>query len=278
MSGSPRPDHGTPRRGGRTAANDLRRLEWSVRYFIVLGIVGVVIGTVVVRDWRVVLVAAAFIACAVGMRRPLARSHLGAVPREATIAHLASRGWTDATDRLLRGVEGPLPRIVAEHLHVDPGARGAAWIAAGSAAFTGAEPSTTHAAAMRVDLLPGPVTVAESWTATSAARHQVTGRVTAVTLEPRVAAWTTVPARIDAELRPPDEHALGRPELAGAWRVHVDGRTLMVVPAEGSGEGSGKPPTLRDVADGITDAIVAAYAAVTSAPGNDGSDDRDTPS
>lgn len=139
------------------------------------------------------------------------RTHTQAPPSEQTLAALQPSGWKDATQMVRTAPPGAFPAAVMRY--VDPGLE----FSNGTVQrLAGIDPSGIQVAAERPGL-GAPVLVAEAWQVRS--QHSRGDEVIGGDVEPRVVAWTALPADIGTVTIRPDN---ARMKLASLSRVATD--------------------------------------------------------
>lgn len=215
-----------------SAAGNRQHGLWLPLVFVVPGVIALLVGVVTLQPFLIVWGLGFGGGGAVFLVAGL-RSHKQAVPSEVTAAALASAGWQDATPAVRDDPVRLLPDPVRDHLRLgDPGDTAVARLA-------GIHAHQPQAAAIHRGLWHDPVMVAESWIVT--ATHSTNDRVTGGNIEPRVVAWTYLPAAVGNVTIRPDNARMKLADLTGVaadhtvdwdavdttWHLHGDDEALL---------------------------------------------------
>ena len=215
-----------------SAAGNRQHGLWFPLLFVVPGVIGLLVGVVILQPFLIVWGLAFGGGGAVFLVAAL-RSHEQAVPSEVTAAALGSAGWQDATSAVRDDPGRLMPAPVRVHLRLrDPGNTAVARLA-------GIHARQPQAAGIHRGLWHEPVMVAESWVVT--ATHSTNDRVTGGNIEPRVVAWTSLPAAVGNVTIRPDNARMKLADLTGVatdhtvdwdavdttWHLHGDDEALL---------------------------------------------------
>lgn len=216
---------------GPEPAKNLRHGWWFQAVFIAVGALVMALAAAD-GDLGAVATGGVFVAAGTVMAVMGRRSHDQATPTEDTVASLVANGWQDATTGV-RTDRSLIPDAVAAQLKLgrsnDPRV----------AELCGIDPSGIQAAATRTDAGDETVTVAEAWTVRST--HKMNERVVGGDVEPRVVAWTQLPASVGTVTVRPDNARMKLADLTGAvsdhkvdweavdgtWHLHGDDEALL---------------------------------------------------